>query len=182
MAAGPGGAAAPNDDGGAENRGRAERRRRPQDPAAGTSAGAGRGSHARRWRHRLGGRPARALRRRGPTGTGAAVGRRRRSGRPEGDGGDEPSGQMSRAVGVTGQNEEALYELASAPRSMAPSSAPRFVAELGAKICGAEPPATLDAYPDLGAMTGGVETCNLGATICGAEVQGPEMQIVSKRV
>jgi len=71
---------------------------------------------------------------------------------------------MSRAVGVTGQNEEALYELASAPRSMAPSSAPRFVAELGAKICGAEPPATLDAWPDLGAMTGGVELSAIRAS------------------
>ena len=139
MAAGPGGAAAPNDDGGAENSGRAERRRRPQDPAAGTSAGAGRGAT------RAGGVTGWAGARRGPCGgkdqreRGAAVGRR-----PEGDGGDEPSGQMSRAVGVTGQNEEALYELGSAPRSMAPSSAPRFVAELGAKICGAEPPATLE--------------------------------------
>ena len=79
----------------------------PQAPAAGTSAGAGRGSPARWWRGRLGGRPARALRRRGPTGTGGAAGRRQwRAGRPVGDGGNKPSGWMSRAAGATDQNKE----------------------------------------------------------------------------
>ena len=42
-------------------------------------------------------------------------------------------------------------------------------AELGAKTCGAEVFAALNGCPDLGATTGGAETCNLGATICGAD-------------
>lgn len=68
----------------------------------------------------------------------------------------------------------------SAPRSTVPRSAPRSVAPSPRHV-----DATLDAMLEpcrhLGATTSGGEMCYPGTTIRGAEVQGLETQIVSKR-
>jgi len=42
--------------------------------------------------------------------------------------------------------------------------------------------ADVDVCPELGAITRGVETCCLGAIICGAEPLGPKSQIISLEI
>ena len=181
LAAGPIAAATPNDGGGAENRGRAERRRSPQDPAAGPSAAAAPspgGGHERRGRP---GEP-RAL---VAWPAGRAAGEGLAATRTNGDG--RHGRTATAASGAAGGRRRQRTERADVKGGGRDRSKQRgpFMNQARRQDlrcqgrCHAG--ATLDACPDLGAMTGGAKTCYLGATICGANPQSPETQIVSKK-